>query len=106
MQALHDRVVPPTLNLKDVDPEIDLDVVSSRPRRGDYRYALTDSFELGGHNVALASGASRLSLGEGELSHLGDTAPLAPTLRVGSLDRSADGSPVHRDRWRYPNSLR
>jgi beta-ketoacyl ACP synthase len=57
VQALRDGVVPPTLNLKDVDPEIDLDVVSSGPRRGDYRYAITDSFGLGGHNVALAIGA-------------------------------------------------
>jgi beta-ketoacyl ACP synthase len=57
VQALRDGVVPPTLNLKDVDPEIDLDVVSSGPRRGDYRYAITDSFGLGGHNVALAFGA-------------------------------------------------
>jgi beta-ketoacyl ACP synthase len=57
VQALRDGVVPPTLNLKDVDPEIDLDVVSSGPRRSDYRYAITDSFGLGGHNVALAFGA-------------------------------------------------
>jgi beta-ketoacyl ACP synthase len=58
VQALRDGVVPPTLNLKDIDPEIDLDVVSSEPRRGDYRYAITDSFGLGGNNVALAFGAA------------------------------------------------
>jgi 3-oxoacyl-[acyl-carrier-protein] synthase II/beta-ketoacyl ACP synthase len=57
VQALCDGVVPPTLNLKDLDPEIDLDVVSDHPRPGDYRYAITDSFGLGGHNVALAFGA-------------------------------------------------
>jgi beta-ketoacyl ACP synthase len=57
VQALRDGVVPPTLNLKEVDPAIDLDVVAGGPRRGDYRYALTNSFGLGGHNVALVLGA-------------------------------------------------
>jgi beta-ketoacyl ACP synthase len=58
VQALRDGIVPPTLNLKDLDPEIDLDVVSGEPRRGDYRYAITTSFGLGGHNAALVFGAS------------------------------------------------
>lgn len=57
VQALRDGVIPPTLNLKDLDPEIDLDVVAESPRRGDYRYAVTNSFGLGGHNVALTFGA-------------------------------------------------
>ena len=57
VQALRDGVVPPTLNLKDLDPEIDLDVVAGQRRRGDYRYAITNSFGLGGHNVSLAFGA-------------------------------------------------
>ena len=57
VQALRDGVVPPTLNLKDLDPEIDLDVVAGQRRRGDYRYAITNSFGLGGHNVAVAFGA-------------------------------------------------
>ncbi len=57
VQALCDGVVPPTRNLKDLDPEIDLDVVTDHPRRGDYRYAITNSFGLGGHNVAVAFGA-------------------------------------------------
>jgi beta-ketoacyl ACP synthase len=57
VQALRDGVVPATLNLKDLDPEIDLDVVADQPRRENYRYAVSDSFGLGGHNVALAFGA-------------------------------------------------
>ncbi len=56
-QALRDGVIPPTLNLKALDPEIDLDVVADRPRHGDYRYAVSDSFGLGGNNVALVFGA-------------------------------------------------
>lgn len=57
VQALRDGVVPPTLNLKDLDPQIDLDVVAESPRRSDYRYAVTNSFGLGGYNVSLAFGA-------------------------------------------------
>ena len=51
--ALRDQVVPPTLNLMNLDPEIDLDVVAGQPRPGDYKYAINNSFGFGGHNVAL-----------------------------------------------------
>jgi beta-ketoacyl ACP synthase len=54
--ALRDQVVPPTLNLVNLDPEIDLDVVAGEPRPGGYRYAVNNSFGFGGHNVALAFG--------------------------------------------------
>jgi len=54
--ALRDGVIPPTLNLRELDPEIDLDVVAGQPRPGDYTYAITNSFGLGGFNVALAFG--------------------------------------------------
>jgi meromycolic acid 3-oxoacyl-[acyl-carrier protein] synthase II len=54
--ALRDQVVPPTLNLVNLDPEIDLDVVAGKPRAGDYRYAINNSFGFGGHNVAIAFG--------------------------------------------------
>jgi len=54
--ALRDGVIPPTLNLENLDPEIDLDVVAGNPRTGDFRYAVNNSFGFGGHNVALAFG--------------------------------------------------
>ncbi|MCV7433124.1 3-oxoacyl-ACP synthase KasB [Mycolicibacterium bacteremicum] len=54
--ALRDGVVPPTLNLENLDPEIDLDVVAGEPRSGDYKYAINNSFGFGGHNVALTFG--------------------------------------------------
>ena len=57
VRALRDGVVPPTLNLKDLDPEIELDVVTGGPRRGDYRYAVSNSFGIGGNNVAVVFGA-------------------------------------------------
>jgi beta-ketoacyl ACP synthase len=54
--ALRDGVVPPTLNLTELDERIDLDVVTGEARKGDYRYALSDTFAFGGHNVVLAFG--------------------------------------------------
>lgn len=54
--ALRDGVVPPTLNLRNLDPEIDLDVVAGEPRTGTYQYAINNSFGFGGHNVALVFG--------------------------------------------------
>jgi beta-ketoacyl ACP synthase len=54
--ALKNGVIPPTLNLKNLDPEIDLDVVHGSPRPGNYQYAVNNSFGFGGHNVALAFG--------------------------------------------------
>ncbi|SPM42115.1 3-oxoacyl-(acyl-carrier-protein) synthase [Mycobacterium numidiamassiliense] len=54
--ALRDQVVPATLNLENLDPEIDLDVVAGKPRPGDYQYAINNSFGFGGHNVAIAFG--------------------------------------------------
>ncbi|MBV9090443.1 MAG: beta-ketoacyl-ACP synthase [Mycobacteriaceae bacterium] len=56
LMALRDGVIPPTLNLVNLDPEIDLDVVAGEPRTGTYNYAINNSFGFGGHNVALAFG--------------------------------------------------
>jgi len=53
--ALRDRLVPPTANLVNMDPAIDLDVASGSPRElpsGDIA-ALNNSFGFGGHDVAL-----------------------------------------------------
>jgi beta-ketoacyl ACP synthase len=54
--SIRDGVVPPTLNLDNQDPAIDLDIVAGEPRRGRIAYALNNSFGFGGHNVALAFG--------------------------------------------------
>jgi len=54
--ALHNRVVPPTINLDNRDPEIDLDVVHGTPKElpaGDL-IALNNSFGFGGHDIAIA----------------------------------------------------
>jgi beta-ketoacyl ACP synthase len=54
--AIRDGVIPPTLNLDNQDPEINLDVVHGAPRHTKIEYALNNSFGFGGHNVALAFG--------------------------------------------------
>jgi beta-ketoacyl ACP synthase len=54
--ALRDGVVPATRNLRNRDPDIHLDVVAGSPRPGNYKYAISNSFGFGGHNVALAFG--------------------------------------------------
>ncbi len=53
--ALRDRLVPPTANLQDQDPEITLDVAAGSPRElpaGDIA-AINNSFGFGGHDVAV-----------------------------------------------------
>ncbi|HEX6405454.1 MAG TPA: beta-ketoacyl-[acyl-carrier-protein] synthase family protein [Pseudonocardiaceae bacterium] len=52
--ALRDGVVPPTLNLEDADPGVQLDVVTGSAREVQLTAAVNDSFGFGGHNVALA----------------------------------------------------
>jgi 3-oxoacyl-[acyl-carrier-protein] synthase II len=52
--ALRDGVVPPTLNLEDPDPGVQLDVVVGSAREVELHAAINDSFGFGGHNVALA----------------------------------------------------
>ncbi|MVU75704.1 beta-ketoacyl-ACP synthase [Nocardia sp. ET3-3] len=54
--SVRDGIIPPTLNLENQDPEIDLDVVKGQARSGTFDYALNDSFGFGGHNVAIAFG--------------------------------------------------
>ncbi len=56
--ALRDRVVPPTINLDDRDPKVDLDI-ATKPRdlpQGDIA-AMNNSFGFGGANVAVAFGS-------------------------------------------------
>ncbi|MFD5596063.1 beta-ketoacyl-ACP synthase II [Streptomyces griseorubiginosus] len=54
--ALHHRLAPPTINIDDLDPEVDADIVRGEPRPlpGGRIAALNNSFGFGGHNVVLA----------------------------------------------------
>jgi 3-oxoacyl-[acyl-carrier-protein] synthase II len=51
--AVRDGVVPPTLNLENLDPGVQLDVVTGSAREVELHAAVNDSFGFGGHNVAL-----------------------------------------------------
>jgi 3-oxoacyl-[acyl-carrier-protein] synthase II len=52
--AINHGIVPPTINLDEVDPQCQgLDYVPHRARRADIRYALSNSFGFGGTNASL-----------------------------------------------------
>jgi 3-oxoacyl-[acyl-carrier-protein] synthase II len=46
----------PTINLDDPDPECDLDYVPNQKRQHDVKFAVSNSFGFGGHNVSLVVG--------------------------------------------------
>ncbi len=54
--ALHHRTAPPTVNVDTLDPAVDADIVTDKPRelRQGTIAALNNSFGFGGHNVVLA----------------------------------------------------
>ena len=52
--ALKNGIVPPTVNLDDIDPECDLDYTPNKPVKADLTLALSDSLGFGGHNGCLA----------------------------------------------------
>ena len=50
VMALKEGIVPPTINLDEVDPECDLDYTPNVPVKADLTIALSDSLGFGGHN--------------------------------------------------------
>ncbi len=48
--AIRDNIIPPTMNLNDPDPELDLDYVPNVPRETPVNIALNESFGFGGQN--------------------------------------------------------
>jgi 3-oxoacyl-[acyl-carrier-protein] synthase II len=48
--AIRDNILPPTMNLKDPDPELDLDYVPDKPRKCQVNVAMNESFGFGGQN--------------------------------------------------------
>jgi 3-oxoacyl-[acyl-carrier-protein] synthase II len=51
--SLHRRMLPPTINYVNPDPDCDLDYVPNVPREAEVEYALSNSFGFGGTNAAL-----------------------------------------------------
>lgn len=52
--ALQDGVIPPTINLKEQDPNCDLNYVPNEAVKADIDLALSNSLGFGGHNACLA----------------------------------------------------
>ena len=53
VMALKSQVVPPTINLRDRDPDCDLDYTPGAPRQATITTAMSNSFGFGGHNASL-----------------------------------------------------
>jgi 3-oxoacyl-(acyl-carrier-protein) synthase len=74
VQAIHNQIIPPTINYKTPDPVCDLDYVPNTPRPAPVRVCLNHAFGFGGHNSVLVikefSNAPNLLISETE--RLGD----------------------------------
>lgn len=53
VQAIRDKMIPPTINLENPDPECDLDYVPHTAREHSVQVAMSNSFGFGGHNATL-----------------------------------------------------
>jgi beta-ketoacyl-acyl-carrier-protein synthase II len=54
--ALHEGVLPPTINYRTPDPDCDLDYVPNEARRAQVEVALSNAMGLGGHNACVLLG--------------------------------------------------
>jgi 3-oxoacyl-[acyl-carrier-protein] synthase II len=54
--ALHNAVLPPTINLDNPDPDCDLDYIPHVAREARVSYVMSNSFGFGGHNASLLIG--------------------------------------------------
>ena len=54
--AMNHRLIPPTINLENQDPECDLDFVPNHARQVTVDRVLSNSFGFGGHNACLVVG--------------------------------------------------
>lgn len=52
--ALKDKIVPPTINYVEKDPECDLNYTPNKAVKADIEYAMSSSLGFGGHNACVA----------------------------------------------------
>jgi len=55
-RALYHQVLPPTINYRNPDPELDLDYVPNEARKAEIEVALSNAMGLGGHNGCVLLG--------------------------------------------------
>jgi 3-oxoacyl-[acyl-carrier-protein] synthase II len=60
-KSIKEGIIHPTTNLDNPDPECDLDYVPHKSREMGIRYAISNSFGFGGHNVTLVLAAHHSS---------------------------------------------
>lgn len=53
IKALQEGILPPTMNLNDPDPALDLDYVPNAPRQAEVNTVMSESFGFGGQNNVL-----------------------------------------------------
>ena len=56
VKAIHDNVLPPTINLDQPDEGVDLNFVPNEAQEQKVDYAVNNSFGFGGHNVSVVFG--------------------------------------------------
>ena len=56
VRALHEGVLPPTINYRNPDPDCDLDYVPNNARKVEVDVALSNAMGLGGHNACVLLG--------------------------------------------------
>jgi len=61
VRSIKDGIIHPTINLDNPDPECDLDYTPYRTREMEIRYAISNSFGFGGHNVSMVFAAHHSS---------------------------------------------
>ena len=52
-KAIQNRLIPPTINLDNQDPECDLNYTPNTPQERDLNIAMSNSFGFGGHNASI-----------------------------------------------------
>ncbi|HEX8228137.1 MAG TPA: beta-ketoacyl-ACP synthase II [Chloroflexia bacterium] len=53
IKALHEGILPPTINQEVPDPDCDLDYIPNEARQAEVRYVMSNSMGFGGHNAVL-----------------------------------------------------
>jgi 3-oxoacyl-[acyl-carrier-protein] synthase II len=52
--AIHEGIIPPTINYENPDPDCDIDCTPNKARKAEINAAITNAFGFGGHNAILA----------------------------------------------------